>query len=209
MDDLRVLVGQVAGVVALAGFAPYLLSTARGRTVPNRATWWIWTVVGATQCASYYAAGARDSIWVPIGYVLGPLATALLALRRGEGGWGRFDRACLAGAAGAVGLWWLSGSPLVALLASVGVDAAGALPTLRKTFAEPWTEDGPTWTIFLLANALNLAALDDWSLGGAAYPLYLFGVSLAMVALVYRRGWASGAAPGTGGSAPSSAARSW
>jgi len=181
------LVGQIAGAIALAGFAPYLLSIARGRTVPNRATWWIWTVVGATQCASYYAAGARDSIWVPVGYVIGPLATALLALHRGQGGWSRFDRACLGGSALALALWWLSGSPLVALVAAVGVDAAGALPTLRKTYLEPWTEDGATWAIFLLANTLNLAALDGWSLQSALYPLYLFGISLAMVALIYRR----------------------
>jgi hypothetical protein len=180
------IVGQVAGAIALGGFVPYLVSIARGRTVPNRATWWIWTVVGTMLCASYYAAGARDSIWVPLGYVIGPLATALLALRYGEGGSSHFDRACLAGAAGALLLWWLSGSPLVGLVASIAVDAAGALPTLRKTYLEPWTESGPTWSIFLLANALNLAALDAWSLDTALYPLYLFGVSLGMVALIYR-----------------------
>src|SRR5690242_6850853 len=87
VDGMSELVGQVAGALALAGFAPYVVSILRRRTVPNRATWIIWTVVGGMLCASYYAAVARGSIWVPVGYVVGPLVTALLALRYGEGGW--------------------------------------------------------------------------------------------------------------------------
>src|SRR5258707_594803 len=113
MEDLRPLIGQVAGALALAGFVPYVVSILRRQTVPSRTTWWIWTVVGAMLCASYYAAGARESIWVPVGYALGPLVTALLALRYGEGGWSRFDRACLAGSALSLVLWGVSGSPLV------------------------------------------------------------------------------------------------
>jgi hypothetical protein len=182
------VVGEVAGVVALGGFAPYVVSIVRRRTVPERATWWIWTLVGAMLCASYYAAGARGSIWVPVGYVVGPLVTAILALRYGEGGWSRFDRACLAGSALSLALWLVSGSPMVALVANVAVDFSGALPTLRKTYLEPWSESAASWAIFLVANALNLAALDGWSVETALYPLYLFGVSLAMVALISRGG---------------------
>src|SRR5207248_2703381 len=81
--------GQLAGAISFLGFVPYIIEIVQGKTRPNRATWWIWAVVGAMLCASSYASGARHALWVPLSYVIGPLATALLALKYGEGGWDR------------------------------------------------------------------------------------------------------------------------
>src|SRR5262249_40191028 len=99
MTDVTTLAGRLAGAITLAGFLPYVVSILRGRPRPTRATWWIWRVVGATLCASAFAAGAGESIWVPVSYVVGPFTVALLSLPGGEGGFSRLDRVCLAGAA--------------------------------------------------------------------------------------------------------------
>ena len=92
---LQELLGQLAGIVSLLGFFPYILATVQGKTRPNRATWWIWTLVGGMLCASYAASGAQHSIWVPVSYVVGPFITAILSIKYGEGGASRFDRTCL------------------------------------------------------------------------------------------------------------------
>lgn len=185
--EIQTLLGQAAGVVSLLGFVPYIVEIVRGKTRPNRATWWIWTVVGAMLCASYYASGARHSIWVPASYVAGPLLTALLSLKYGEGGWDRFDRNCLGASLLSLVLWWLVRSPLLALLANIGIDLLGALPTLRKAYREPESESLLSWAIFLLADALNLCAIGVWTLSTALYPLYLFALAATLVALLARR----------------------
>src|SRR5689334_14534853 len=128
--DFQALLGQIAGAASLLGFLPYIYEIVQGKTRPNRATWWIWTVVGATLCASYYASGARHTVWVPVSYVVGPLVTALLSLKYGEGGSGRFDRACLGVCLLSLPAWWLARSPLAALMINIGVDLLGALPTI-------------------------------------------------------------------------------
>src|ERR1700730_15252856 len=110
--DVQELLGQLAGVISLFGFVPYIMEIVRGKTRPNRATWWIWTMVGAMLCASYYASGARHTIWVPISYVVGPLVTALLSVKYGEGGSGRFDRFCLGSTLLSLLAWWLARSAL-------------------------------------------------------------------------------------------------
>lgn len=185
--ELRVLVGVAAGVISLAGFVPYLASTFAGKTRPNRATWWIWTVVGTMLGASYYASGARASAWVALSYVVGPLVTAIVSLWRGEGGWSRFDRACIAGAAVSALLWWTSGSPLVALLINVLIDALGALPTIRKTWRDPSSENRLAWSLSLGGNALNLLAVEAWTFAQALYPVYLCVVGASVTALAFRR----------------------
>lgn len=189
MPETRALIGQVAGIVSLIGFVPYLASVLRKKTRPNRATWWIWTVVGTILCASYYASGARHSIWVPVSYMIGPLCTALVSIKYGEGGWTRFDRFCFGGAGASLLLWALSGSALVALIANITIDLLGALPTVKKAYAEPESEDRLSWTLFFVSNALNLLAVETWTIATALYPLYLFTIcGIITMILLLRRG---------------------
>ena len=184
--DLQGLLGQLAGAISLLGFVPYIIAIAQGKTRPNRATWWIWTVVGAMLCASYYASGARHALWVPLSYVIGPLAMALLSLKYGEGGWDRFDRTCLAGSLLSLVVWWLARSPLVALMANIGIDLLGAVPTIRKAYRAPAAESLLSWLVFLLADTLNLCAIGSWSLATALYPVYLFILAAVLVTLLLR-----------------------
>lgn len=178
--------GQAAGAISLFGFVPYLTSVVRGRTRPSIATWWIWTLVGCLIVVSYYAAGARTSIWTPVSYVIGPLVIALVSLRYGDRGWSRFDRMCVLGAGLSLLLWALSGTPIVALLFNIAIDLLGALPTVRKTWVAPESEDRLSWAIFLVANTLNLLAVAPWTFANASYPIYMFALVAAMNALLLR-----------------------
>lgn len=187
MIDLTVLAGRVAGFFSLAAFVPYILSTLRGRTKPNRATWWIWTVVGSLLAASYYASGARHTLWVAVSYVLGPLITAILSLKFGVGGYTRFDRGCLLGAGLGALLWWAFSSPLIALLINLGIDFLGALPTISKAYSEPRSEDPLAWSLFLLGNSLNLLAIERWRFSIAIYPVYMFLLSALVLLLLTSR----------------------
>ena len=185
-QQIQELLGQLAGVISLLGFVPYIVEIVQGKTHPNRATWWIWTVVGAMLCGSYYASGARHTLWVPVSYVIGPLVTALLSLKYGEGGWEPFDRNCLGASLLSLVVWWLARSPLVALVANIGIDLLGALPTIRKSYREPESESLLSWIVFLVADALNLCAIGSWSVATSLYPLYLFTLAAVLVVLMAR-----------------------
>ena len=185
-------VGLLAGLLSLAAFVPYIIAIVKGATKPNRATWWIWTTNGLILLASYYASGAESTVWVAVGYFVGSLLTAVLALRYGEGGWSSFDRSCLLGAASGLLFWWMFNSSIVALVTTLFVDFAGALPTIRKAYRAPETEDRVAWGLFILGNTVNLLAVEAWSFGIAVYPVYMFLASGTIAALVLRpRPWAN------------------
>lgn len=179
--------GWISGVVALAAFVPYVRGILRGQTRPNIASWWIWTTVGACLCASYLSVGSRTSIWTPIGYVIGPLLIAILSLRYGQKGRTWLDSFCLLSATASLILWWWSGSAQLALGMNILVDACGALPTIRKTYQDPESEDRTAWLLFLLAGVLNLIAVTPWTLVTAAYPVYLVANSTVMNLLMIRK----------------------
>jgi hypothetical protein len=167
-------IGAIAGMVSLLGCLPYWNAIVRGRIRPNRATWWIWLVVGIMIMLSYRAAGATTTLWVPVTYVVGPFVTSLLAIKFGEGGWTKFDRTCLLISLASIGFWSVSKSADLTLGINIGIDFLGALPTIRKSTIDPHGENILAWSMFTAANALNLLAIDRWSWQVMVYPIYMF-----------------------------------
>lgn len=178
--------GIVAGIISLAGFIPYVWDILAGRTVPSWSTWLIWTIVGAMLCATYWGSGARETLWVAVSYVAGPLLVFMLSLRFGTGGTSRLDMICFVLAGVSALLWAVTRKPLLSLALNIGIDLIGAVPTIRKARVAPESESLPAWSLFLAAATLNLVSVQEWAPGPLSYPLYLFAVSATMMALLLR-----------------------
>jgi len=190
MSDIKTIAGWVAGILSFAAYIPYAWAIIKTRNSekpvkPNRATWAIWTVVGLMLLASYRSAGASFTIGVPIAYALCGITIFLLSLKYGEGGWTNLDRWCLAVAAGSAIVWWLTGSPLVALVANLGIDLVGGLPTIKKVYLNPASESCTAWTMFFLGNVANLFAVEHFTFAIATYPIYMFLACGTMVVLLF------------------------
>ena len=189
MTDFVTELGKIAGVLAFLGYIPYLLSIVRRKTLPNPATWWIWSIMVALMLASNYAAGNQDAIWVPISYFVGPTVTAILSVRYGRNEFSKFEWYCLAGAGFSLFLWWLTDSPEIALTINIMIDLIAIAPTLRKTYFKPDSEDPLSWSIFWVANTLNVCVVllsGSITYGSLAYPLELFLLPTSIMLLVIR-----------------------
>lgn len=167
------ILGIVAGFLAIFGYLPYIVSIFQGKTKPNKATWIIWTVVGGLLAFSYLAEGDQNTIWLPIGYFVGPLLVAILSFRYGYSTWTKIDKVCLIVAILSLIPWLLSQDATWTLIINVLIDMSGALPTIVKAYREPETEDMTAWWIFFIANTLQVIAISYWNIA-AIYPIYLF-----------------------------------
>ncbi|MDX1900901.1 MAG: hypothetical protein SFW66_02725 [Gammaproteobacteria bacterium] len=185
MQNFHEIAGIVAGVLSLFGYVPYIVSILRGKTKPNRATWFIWTLVGGLLAVSFAATGDRHAIWLPIGYFIGPLITMILSIRYGYAVWSRLDTFCVVAAVISIIPWILSKNAMLTLWINLFIDATGAIPTLIKSYHEPETEDFTAWLIFFIANTLELFAVETWNLA-AAYPIYLFFLAGSIVLFILK-----------------------
>lgn len=176
------MIGKLAGILSFVAFVLYYISIVQGRSRPNRVTWIILTVVGILILASYYASGARNTLWVPVAYTIGPLIAALLAFKYGEGGASKLDMFCLFACGMSIVLWIITESPLLTLLINIGIDFVGMIPTLVKSFLDPLSEDVLAWWVTVLSNVLNVMALETWEFSIAVYPIYMVVVN-GLVAL--------------------------
>jgi hypothetical protein len=179
--SLSAYAGLAAGALSFLAFVPYVIGMVKGKNRPNRATWIIWTAVGVSLLASYAATGARDTVWVAAANAVAFLSVLLLSIKYGVGGWSGFDAACLAGAAFGFGLWWWFASPLPTLFSGLFIDLVGALPTIKKIWREPDSEDLTAWILFFVANAINILAIEDWGVVVASYPVYMTSITLFLV----------------------------
>lgn len=185
MSNIHETLGIIAGVLALIGYVPYIISIFAGKTRPNKATWIIWTLVGGLLAFSYLAEGDRNAIWVPIGYFIGPLIVAILSFRYGYATWTKFDKICVVVALISIVPWVLSKDATFTLLINVFIDLAGALPTILKSYREPETEDFSAWFIFFVANTIEVFSISRWNIA-ATYPIYLFLLAGSIVVLILK-----------------------
>jgi hypothetical protein len=105
------------------------------------------------------------------------MATFVISIKRGVGGWARLDIFCLVVAIFGVALWQLSSSPEIALMASIFADFIGCVPTIIKTYRLPKSEDWRCYAMDMVAGVISLAAVKDFSLLSVSFPIYIFLVN--------------------------------
>ncbi len=186
MSNLQIIFGMIAGAFSIVCYVPYIISILKGKTRPSRTTWFIWTILSTVISFSLYFSGAWQTIWLPICGGIGQGIVAILSIKYGEGGWTRFDRFCLSCVAIGLVLWWQFNAPLVSLLLNILVDIFGVLPTIKKTYYEPETEDMLTWALYLIGSSFNLLAVESISFQFLVFPIYIFSVNAIMVGLILR-----------------------
>ncbi len=180
----KILIGQLAGLITLSAYIPYIISILKKKTRPNRASWWIWVGVSVSLLASYWASGARDTLWLLLGNISGQLAIALLSIKYGQKGHSQFDVWCLFLAGASLIVWYLTGSPVIALVMNVLGDFIGYLPTIKKTYLNPGGEDKLTWLIFVVGVVLSFFAIEQWTFKIYIYPVMIFIGDATMLFLV-------------------------
>lgn len=181
--SLTELFGILSGAVILFGGPPYLYDILKGKTKPQRTTWFIWTFLGVISFTSQLKLGAHWSL-VYVGLnVIGNLAVFLLSLKYGTGGWRKLDILALVIASIGVAMSFVFTSPLLALTGSIVADFAGTVLTLYKSYLDPSSETSITWFFLGTSSLFAAFAVGKWNFALLLYPLYIclstYGVLVA------------------------------
>lgn len=186
----QAVIGQIAGAIAFISFIPYLVSIIRKETKPARATFAIWSFVDTAVLLSYFASGARATIWVALTYALFQFIIFGLSLKYGVGGTSRFDIICLIAAALGMVLWALTDNPQTGLYLSIFAESVGYVILIKKSYDMPETEAPLAWIIGAFGAFINLFAIASFKPEIYLYPVvvFVFDVILVATILVRRRG---------------------
>lgn len=184
MHSYHTLFGVLSALIALVSYIPYFRSILKGESKPSRATFGTWSFIGIVETASYAASGARATVWLPIVYAIGDISVFILSFKRGMGGKQPLDILCLLGAVAGIVCWAITKDPRLALYLSMSASACGFIPTLRKVYVLPQSENRTTWAMDIAAAACNLVAVAHLNSYLVLYPLYTLVFDSGVVGLM-------------------------
>lgn len=175
--DWLTMIGLLSAALSVLAFIPYVRDMMKGKTLPLRSTWLIWTVLSTTSLLSNITEGATHSL-----FFVGMQAalTAMICLMSVWYGTGSFfragDRHVLALAGAGTLLWWATDTALWSLTITITVSALGGIVTVVKSYRAPGTETEACWCILTVAAAGGALSVGAWDPLLLAYPLYLFAL---------------------------------
>ncbi|MGB6436084.1 MAG: hypothetical protein WBF59_18915, partial [Bradyrhizobium sp.] len=154
---------------------------------PNRVTWLLWALVPLIAAAAQWRAGVGISTLVVLSVGAGPACVVLASFVQRTGSWrlGPFDYLCGACSLAALALWAITGDPVTAIVLSILADAAAALPTLRKAWLAPATENRRAYLISLVGMVLGIFSVQEATFTAYAFNAYLVAVSGILVLILY------------------------
>lgn len=185
---LQSLAGAAAAALTVYAFLPYIRGILRGTVRPHVFSWVIW---GATTLVVFFAAlqsGGGLGAWVIGLSATLTLAIAALAWRhRADVTITRLDWLFFALAASSLPLWYVTASPVWAVVVLTIVDLLGFGPTFRKAWEDPRSESMGFYGLFVLRNLLVVAALERYTLATWLFPVSIAAACALLVGLIALR----------------------
>lgn len=177
----------IAGIITIISPLPYIRDSLKGKTHPNLVTWFTWTLLNGITAAAAWSAGARQTAIFMTAASIATFAIVLSGLRYGLKQYTKFDISCQAAALVGLVLWKLTNDPSIAVAINVVTDFVGLLPTIRHAWKAPHAETWQTFVIAMVAGALTLMSIQDYTFISLASPIYIFSADTTMTAVILLR----------------------
>ena len=176
----------------LIGSVTYVVATVKGKTKPNRVTWFLWALAPLIAFGAMVGEGVSplDGLMTfMVGF--GPLMIFIASFVNEKSVWKitKFDVIC--GGLSVLGIiaWELTRTGNIAILFSVLADGLALLPTLVKSWKEPETENYVVFMNGAISAMITLLALKTYNFEHVAFPVYILAAcSLLFVLIKFKIG---------------------
>ena len=181
--ETKTWLSLISGLFSAGAYLPYIIAILRKDSTvrPNRASWFTWWVIDVSTVAALWAASSYGALPIFFAFSIGSTYILYLSIKRGEGGFEPLDLGCIATALVGVVLWLKSGNPTLAVVALMTSAIAATLPTIKKSWLNPESEDAVTWRLFATGGFFAILAIGDKSFVAVAPPVNVFFLQIMIV----------------------------
>lgn len=188
MISLALLIFIATSLASFIATIAYALSTLRGAIAPNRITWFFWCLAPMIGSIAMIARGEGYAV-VPVFLAgFGPLFVLLATFgkKASPAPLTRFDYLCGFFSFLALLLWGITHEPLVAICFSIIADFFAAVPTLRKAWHNPKSEQSWPFSTGAIGAAAIFLVIENITLSAVLFPLYIILLDSLIVIFIHR-----------------------
>lgn len=176
----------VGVLINFIGALSYISDTLRGKVKPNRVSWGLWALASfiAFTAEVQQGVGIQSLMTFMVGFT--PFLIFISSFFNKKAYWKitPFDLWC--GVFSLIGLllWYLTKVGNLAIIFSIFADFTAGIPTLRKAFKFPETENYIEFSSSFISAILTILTLRVWNFEYIGFPLYIFLFDLTMIILI-------------------------
>jgi len=189
VQNLKDTAGIIATLLVFLGYIPYLRDVIGGRTKPHIYSWFVWGIVTliafALQVSDF--AGIGSLVTLAAGLMCF-IVIALGVVYKSKVKITRIDTIFLILSLIALVLWLFVKEPVLSAILVAIIGLLGFVPTIRKSWNNPYSETLSFYLLNTLRFLLNVFSLRHYSIITALYPItWLMINGLFAFTLVVRR----------------------
>lgn len=170
MDTFKSIMGTLAVILTFIGYVPYLKDTIRGKTKPHVYSWFIWGFEAAIVFGLQMSQNAGPGAFVTLAASLISFTIATLGLKNGKKIIKPSDTLFFTLSIVALGCWLIAKQPLISTLLITSTGLLGFIPTVRKSWNQPYSETVSTYVINTVRHSITLLSLENYNLITYLYP---------------------------------------
>ncbi|OGI63261.1 hypothetical protein A2818_01820 [Candidatus Nomurabacteria bacterium RIFCSPHIGHO2_01_FULL_40_12] len=187
VEKMYFIIGILAATLSMVAFVPYVRSIFKNQTKPSGASWWTWSILAMITVVSSKAAGAPWQVLIlPLWLCLSQFGVAILSVKNGDNNWDFLNKFCVMSALLGIGLWLITGEPIIALLISIAADFLASVPNFRHAWVNPEQENRLGWTLGFGSAILEIFTIRNWSVAESGWAIYFFINMSIVLFLVWR-----------------------
>jgi len=186
--QIKIIFSIISVILGFIAFFPYFKSVISRKTQPHSFTWLIWGITqGTATVGLWIGGGGVGALSLTIGTLL-VFVIFFMSLKNGEKNITKSDIVILIAALMAISIWWFLNNPILAVLFVSIIDMIGYIPTFRKSYNKPYTEDALSWGLFTITNVFAILALANYNLLTLSYLIAISSANIILlIFLLVRR----------------------
>ncbi len=163
-------------LIVLFGTASYgvgVYQMLRGEYAPSLFSRSVWLLLAMNSFAGVLFSNHSTSSLLLAGiFLAGNIAMTITSYYKGTKSFGQLEQVCIILLVVSGMVWLLFDAPVINLSISLFAHFIGGVPTLRRVWRKPGSENTAFWALFFMASVLSVHASDTMSLEAIIFPLY-------------------------------------
>jgi hypothetical protein len=185
---MKEIIGAIATLLTFLAYIPYYRDILSGKTRPHIYSWSLWGLLTILLVALQIKGGAGAATWVTAAAGLSCLGVVLLSLKNGKRDITKTDTFVAILSLVAIGFWLLADKPLISVTLVVIADLLAFIPTVRKSYYDPYSETLSLYTTNTLRFILALIAVENYTyLSSSWIVAWIVGNAALSILLIVRR----------------------